>query len=146
MPAVQDGTYRFTRGSNSDQAATTIVNNDQINPVYLLPETVGGKDQEWKVRNLPNGNVIIQQSVSGQYLGYNGDASHMAIAIVSSEVKEWIIEPSRAEQGRFNIVVPGSPEGQKFVLDIALLKIFPPTLGILAYGFQPKQAWDFEKA
>ncbi|KIJ27448.1 carbohydrate-binding module family 13 protein [Sphaerobolus stellatus SS14] len=146
MPSVPDGIYRLTRGSDSDQAMTVMLGDVGANKVFLLPETVGQKNQEWKVINLSNGNVLIQQSASGQYLGYDGNLSGiMAFVVVGTEKTEWRIQPSDNEEGRFVVVVDKSPKEQKMVLDISLVRIYPPMIGVLPLGFNEEQAWDFEK-
>ncbi|KIJ46518.1 carbohydrate-binding module family 13 protein [Sphaerobolus stellatus SS14] len=146
MTSVPDGIYRLTRGSDSDQAMTVMLGDVGANKVFLLPETVGQKNQEWKVINPSNGNVLIQQSASGQYLGYDGNLSDITtFVVVGTEKTEWRIQPSDNEEGRFVVVVDKSPKEQKMVLDISLVRTYPPMIGVLPLGYNEKQAWDFEK-
>ncbi|MEV0372920.1 hypothetical protein AB0I10_24370 [Streptomyces sp. NPDC050636] len=114
-------------------------------PVALLRPTGNPGEQEWRVAGLGNGTCTIRSLSSETYLGFEGEPEPNKPIRGFPEPCEWALHRSSSPRTLY-IAVPGSPiDGPEFVVDLSLLKIFPPRIALRPLDVDnPHQAWTFE--
>ncbi|MBP0454513.1 hypothetical protein J5Y04_34040 [Kitasatospora sp. RG8] len=140
MAPIPNGPYGIAK--RGEQYLTL---QDEKAPVVVLPPTGQPGEQEWHVEGLSNGNVTIKSLRHGTYLSFDGVPEINKMLRGSSQATEWQLRQS-AEPFMFHVVVPGGPvDGVELVVDLSLLRIFPPMTALRP--LEPDnlgQAWSFQ--
>jgi len=114
-------------------------------PVFLLPPTGQPGEQEWIVEVKPGSICTIRNLRSNTYVSYDGRPEENKPIEGYPEAREWVLQPT-PEPFSFLVVVPGGPiDGRELVLDLSLLRIFPPRTALRPKeGDDMRQAWKFQ--
>ncbi|MFE4515431.1 hypothetical protein ACFRMQ_14710 [Kitasatospora sp. NPDC056783] len=144
MAPVPNGVYAITKPN--EQLLTLLGGASRPgSQVVLLPPTGQPGEQEWEVAGLGNGNVTIKNLRSQTYLSFDGEPEVNKLLGGFAEPRQWVLRQS-SEHFTFHIVVPGGPiDGSELVVDLSLLRIYPPLTALRPIQPQDvEQAWHFE--
>ncbi|KAK9679746.1 hypothetical protein K7432_016172 [Basidiobolus ranarum] len=110
----------------------------------LLPPTGNLGDQEFEIINNPDRTVHIRNIESRLYLSSKNEPN--ALITLETQPKRWSLIPG-TKPSYYIIQLPGSPvDGQILVIDLSLLKIFPPRLALRPLRQNDVSAQQFQFA
>ncbi|GAB4587436.1 hypothetical protein [Nocardia sp. IFM 10818] len=141
MAPLPNGVYGIGRPVNQ---LCTLLGSEPGAPALLLPPTGNPGEQDWELEVLANGNVTLRNVKAQLYLGVDGDLIPGLAVTGTLKACEWALYQS-AVSFAFHIVVPGGPiGGVELALDLNLLQITPPRIGLRALDVNDQwQAWRF---
>jgi hypothetical protein len=143
MASIPNGVY--TLGKFQEQALTLFGGlSEPRTQAVVLPDERRA-EQQWQLESTgSNGTVTIKNIMGGSFLGHDGDPNVNEMVFGYGQPREWELRPT--ERGRFHIVVPGGPvDGSELVLDLSLLRIYPPMVALRPLQAENvDQTWMFQ--
>ncbi|KAK9761549.1 hypothetical protein K7432_013474 [Basidiobolus ranarum] len=136
--AVPNGVYSIVRPQSQ---LITAQEGSPTSPASLLPPTGNPGEQEFEISRNLDGTVSIQNIRSRLYLSSKNVVN--SLITLETQPKSWILSPGIGPSN-YVIRLPGGPvDGQILVIDISLLRIFPPRLALRPFSPENVQRQQF---
>ncbi|KAK9760932.1 hypothetical protein K7432_014565 [Basidiobolus ranarum] len=136
--AVPQGVYSIERPQNQ---LITARESRPTSPAFLLPPTGNPSEQEFEISRNLDGTVSIRNIRSGLYLSSKNVVN--SLITLETQPKSWTLAQG-VEPSNYVILLPGGPvDGQVLVIDMSLLRIFPPRLALRPFNPENVQRQQF---